>query len=71
MSGRAPERKPSIRAALEEAERMLEIGQGKFGFKPYSKLQHGAVHEARQKRIVELLRWLDRDQRLIKQRLEQ
>jgi len=71
MSERPQDRRPSIRAALEEAERMLEIGQGKFGFKPYSKMQHGAVHEARQKRIVELLRWLDKDQRIIKQRMEQ
>lgn len=65
------ERKPSIRAALEEAERMLEIGQGRFGFNAYWKLQHGAVHEARQKRIVELLRWLHANERLVKQRLDQ
>lgn len=71
MSAQPKDKRPSIAAALEEAERMLEIGQGQFVFRPYSKLQHGAVHEARQKRIVELLRWLNKDQRIIKQRMEQ
>lgn len=66
-----PQKKPSIGAAIEELERMLEIGRGEFKLVVYSKMHHGEVHEARMRRAIELLKWLKAKDRLIKQRLAQ
>lgn len=60
---------PSIAAAIEELERNLEINQGRFKFAPYRSMRLGQMHEQRMVRAIELLKWLKRNEKLIKQRL--